>query len=281
MEARGDNTITTTRNSDELVVCLTDTPFEEYKIQGRTVYVKREDLCCPDGPPFSKMRGLFLHLQKQEAQRIGVLDTIHSKAGWAAAYVCKLLGKRCINFFPEYEEHVPLRGPQLNSKIQGAELYPLKRGRSAILWYRARKLLKEIDRNAYLLPNGLQLEESIEETKRVVELTPTSLLGGSWVVSASTGTIAKGVYDGLFDWKYLSIPTAELIVHLGYSRSIKKMQEKMPLSHIIDEGYAYKDKIDYPCPFPCNPYYDLKAWKWLNEHIEKLADPIVFYNIGS
>lgn len=278
MEATRNDSGTIVRNGDELVVCLTDTAFEEYEIQGRTVYVKREDLCCPDGPPFSKMRGLFLHLQKQEAKTIGVLDTVHSKAGWAAAYVCKLLKKYCINFFPEYKEYESLRAPQLNSRLQGAELYPLKPGRSAILWHRARKLLKEIDEYAYLLPNGLQLEESVEETKRVVGLTPRELLGGSWVVSASTGTIAQGVSEGL---NQLFPTYTELIVHLGYSRSIEKMQQKIPGAKIIDEGYAYKDMIDYPCPFPCNPYYDLKAWKWLNEHIHWLHDPIVFYNIGS
>jgi len=42
-------------------VLLRDTSVEEYD----GIYVKREDLCAPEGaPPFSKIRGLVKHLEK-------------------------------------------------------------------------------------------------------------------------------------------------------------------------------------------------------------------------
>jgi hypothetical protein len=33
-------------------------------------------------------------------------------------------------------------------------------------------------------------------------------------------------------------------------------------------------------PFPCNPYYDLKAWEWLMKNKGQLEEPILFWNIG-
>ena len=46
---------------------LRDTPVEEYD----GIYVKREDLCAPEGaPPFSKIRGLVKHSRKAETRRL-------------------------------------------------------------------------------------------------------------------------------------------------------------------------------------------------------------------
>jgi hypothetical protein len=48
---------------------------------------------------------------------------------------------------------------------------------------------------------------------------------------------------------------------------------------VVDEGYAYGDRVDVACPFPCDPYYDLKAWKWLTAREPR--EGILFWNIGS
>jgi len=50
---------------------------------------------------------------------------------------------------------------------------------------------------------------------------------------------------------------------------------------IIDAGFEYTDKETFKCPFPCNPYYDRKAWRWLAENINSLAKPLLFWNIGA
>ena len=58
---------------------VNNTPVEQYKIDGRTIHVKREDLCCPyPGPSFSKMRGVVAHIENRPEQVIGGLDTFHS-----------------------------------------------------------------------------------------------------------------------------------------------------------------------------------------------------------
>ncbi len=52
------------------------------------------------GPSFSKIRGVVAHIKNRPESVIGVLDTYHSKAGHAVAYVCNHLGRQCVDFWP-------------------------------------------------------------------------------------------------------------------------------------------------------------------------------------
>ena len=54
-----------------------------------------------------------------------------------------------------------------------------------------------------------------------------------------------------------------------------------PRMRVIDYNYEYRYKEEVDCPFPCNPYYDRKAWKWLLDKLPKLKQPILFWNIGA
>jgi hypothetical protein len=251
------------------------------------VLVKREDLCCPaPGPPFSKMRGVITHLAARPEQLFGVLDTYHSKAGWAVAYAASLLGKRSINFWPRYKGEVEgeIRYAQQKSQELGAELVAIPAGRSAILYHRVRKLLA--GSGAYLVPNALKLEESTEETAN--EVLRTDFTGiRSLVVSASSATIAAGVLKGLAKLRL----RPQVFIHLGYSRSeaavCQLLQRTAPgfpeaLVSIIDEGYEYSDQARgaLKAPFPCNEFYDLKAWQWLKTK-QWPSRSVMFWNIGS
>lgn len=256
----------------------------------KTVWVKREDLCSPPpGPPFAKMRGVFDHVQAQEARVIGVLDTAHSQGGWAVAYACSLLGKRCINFYPvrKAEQSLPVRPYQINARRLGADLHPLPAGRSAILYHTAKACTREA--GGYMMPNALKLPETVQSVAAEVLRTNVAPFRAV-VVSASSGTIAAGVYKGLAESRLKDFPT--LYVHMGYSRSedaVRTYIEQMSgyeasESHlkVIDEGYAYADEVrtPSPCPFPSNPFYDAKAWSWLYRKRDELPGPVLFWNIG-
>lgn len=289
----------------ELVV--KGTPWEIYDINGIPVYVKREDLCCPPpGPSFSKIRGVEMMLKGMEpGTPIGVLDTYHSKAGWGVAWICHALGLSCYNFYPVYKRECingfdlyshELRPNQQRCLKLGAQLRPLAAGRSAILYHHATAALgRATGDRGIMMPNGLKLYETVDATAaEVEEFTPTELLRGTWVVSVSSGTICAGVLQALV------YEDVDVVAHMGYSRSEDKARAYMldmaclksfdredvideiaNRLDIVDEGYAYKDGISYPCPFPCNEYYDLKAWKWLTDNVTRLRQPIVFWNIGS
>lgn len=271
-----------------------NTPWECYPVAGRPVWVKREDLCARVGPPFSKMRGLVAHLRKRPETTFGVLDSYHSQAGWAVAAACQALDRRAIVFYPEMRHEPGWRTSQEEAARMGAEIVPLTAGRSAILWFRARAALAARDPAAHLLPNGLTLDESVAATAGELHAnTPPALLGpaAAWVVSVSSGTIAAGVAGGLTTRRF----RGRLVLHLGYDRSVAQVRAFLaqrafgdpdfpfPFEILtVNEGYAYRDRVAEPAPFPCNEYYDRKAWHWIRRDPMALRpnDPVVMWNIG-
>jgi hypothetical protein len=267
------------------------TPFRPYEVCGRVIQVKREDMCV-GGPRFSKMRGVAEHIIRRPEDRFGVLDTFHSKAGWGTAFLCSHLGRKAVVFYPIYKDDCGLRIQQREARKCGAELVGLTAGRSAVLYHSAKKILAEKYPGAYMLPNALKLQESVDETANELCLTtPQEFLhGANWIVSISSGTIAAGVIKGL----ELLGAKVTVWLHMGYSRpagSVRKyIYEKagpngIPI-RIVDEHYEYKDRAKCDVPFPCNPYYDLKAWRWLRHQIETgrrdfEQAQIIFWNIGA
>lgn len=288
-------------NSSSLRV-VKGTPLQTVMVHGIPVLVKREDLCCPHpGPSFSKIRGVYAHLRKRPESVIGVLDTLHSKAGWAVSYVCKALGKRVFNYYPVYKSKPDeFRLPQRIAREYGASLVPLPAGRSAVLYHSAKRDVMGRSADAYMMPNALKLYESVTENRDELLRTAKNLpKTGTMIISMSSGTVAAGVMAGLRDAGLLGSSLFHhgdwrVVLHMGYSRSddacrryISAMAGDLDwrFIHFVDQGYAYADKVDVEVPFPCNEYYDAKAWKWLlNEQITRQLDakgPIVFWNIGA
>lgn len=273
---------------------INDTPIETYCVHGIPVLVKREDLCCPfPGPSFSKMRGVYAHMRSRPEQVIGVLDTFHSKAGWAVSYCARELRKQVVNFWPRFKADPAeglARDQQRYAEALGATLVDLPAGRSSVLYHQAKKALSRFP-DSYMMPNALKLPESVAENAaeamRSAALLPSE---GTLVISISSGTVASGIVRGLTQAGVLQ--NYSIIFHMGYSRPEGAAREYIRNSSLvfdsffwrfIDDGYGYKDAapaMDYP--FPCNPHYDAKAWHWLSqlENIKTLKTPIVFWNIG-
>jgi hypothetical protein len=278
-------------------MCVSGTPLEHHPDLG--LWVKREDLCCPGGPNFSKARGVWAHIMNRPERIIGVLDTSHSQGGWAVAKACRILGRTCHNFYPwtkkqqlDWEAEpmgTPMSVPlvQQKSRELNAILRPLPAGRSAILYHRARAYMQNLQ-GGYMMPNALKLPESVDETAReLLQHTPVVDVG-CILVSASSGTLAAGVLRGMqaLGW---DLP---LIVHMGYSRPehavvsyIRKMagvDDGSPQVIVVDEGYSYADAARPGATpgFPCNQYYDLKALRWWVAQGRAQWGQALFWNIG-
>ena len=255
-----------------------NTPVEDYRKE-YGLLVKREDLAClRPGPQFSKTRGVYARVSSREEQLIGVLDTSHSQAGWAVARACQILGKRCINFYPQYKTDTAIREPQQQAKALGAELHALPAGRSCILYHAARKLTEE--QSGYMMPNALKLEESIRETaQETLGIAPPDNV----LIPISSGTIAAGVIRG-----FGTAPT--YLIHLGYSRPVEAVRRYLetasgvlaPTLEFIDERYSYKDSArpGLTPPWPCNIYYDLKTFRWWTENRQYYPGKTLLWNIG-
>lgn len=260
-----------------------NTPLEDYR-EEYGLWVKREDLACyKPGPQFSKTRGVFAHIKTRTEKVIGALDTRHSQAGHAVARACQILGKRCINYYPEFKHEPGHRAPQEAAKSLGAELVGLPAGRSAILYHAAKKHC--LAEGGYMMPNALKLVESVFETAKEVNYLPPGFRPDNVLIPISSGTIAAGVIRGFnavgHHPKYL--------IHLGYGRSLSEvaryLEEQSGVDAnivLIDENYAYKDvAMPGPTPpWPCNEHYDLKAFRWWLHFRIAYPGETLFWNIG-
>jgi Pyridoxal-phosphate dependent enzyme len=277
----------------------TSTPVEDHR-DSLGLWVKREDLSSPPpGPPFSKMRGVMAHIAKRPEGVIGVLDTFHSQAGHAVAAACAELGKKCVNFYPVFKKAPGPHQAQLRAQELGAVLSPLLAGRSAVIYHQARAHLKEAFPEAYMMPNALKLEESVSETAAEVHRTAIPLGVNRIILPASSGTIAAGVIRGVKEDVLLT--GIQFIVHMGYSRPERAVRDYLAEASgfsceqednvlVVDEGYGYRDqaKSDFPPPpWPCNPYYDLKAFRWWQRQLQlkrimrqELLGEALLWNIG-
>jgi hypothetical protein len=270
-----------------------NTPTEDHTA-AFGLWVKREDQACKaPGPQFSKTRGVFAHVKARPEEVIGVLDTFHSQAGHAVARACQILGKRCVNFYPEYKHQPGFRPPQERARELGAELVGIPAGRSSVIYHTARRLLAERAPGAYLMPNALKLPESVDETAKEVRHLPEGVEFQTVLLPSSSATIAAGVIKG-FSARRTGLGP-RFIVHLGYSRSTEAVMDYIAemtgldrrtlpsVVTIVDEGYNYKDKSrpgETP-PWPCNPYYDLKAFRWwLREGRAQYPGNTLLWNVG-
>jgi len=269
------------------------TPIERYEVKGQMVYVKRDDLAAPyPGPPFSKVRGLMPVLErmkKEGKEAAGYTETSVSMAGWGVAWGCALLGLRAIIFDPQYKETPPLLAYHRQRWEEfGAEIRPIKAGMARVNWNISRnRLAKEFGDKADLLPLGLQFPETITATEEEARLTVQASVPDfrSVVVNIGSGTIAAGLGRVFKD--------ATIYGVMGRtgdrSRKLSVISKKGGLIvggfmgqdfQLVDPGWEYSERSEADCPFPCHPWYDLKAWQWLVEHIEALEPPVLFWNIG-
>ena len=282
------------------------TLIQEFILGKHRIYVKREDLACPSpGPPFAKVRGLYPVLQKAKKQGItvfGYMETSVSMAGWGLSYFCKEMGLKAVIFYPRYK-----KGERDNQLFQfeqwkkfGAEVLPLEKpNRLMINWYRGRILLKNKYPDAVMLPQGLPFEETIqsvaEETVKDYKLFQNIK---TIVICIGSGVMCAGILRGLFLIRelYNIQIKPEIFGVLISPKNTKTMKKKIfkmakvfetgffsfqGKLRILDSEYQYTDIENCECPFPCNIYYDRKAWKWLNNNIHKIHQPLLFWNIGA
>lgn len=273
------------------------TPIEKYYIGNKPIYVKREDLASPpDAPTFSKIRGLLPHIKKLKDQgfkHIGYTETTISMAGWGVAWACKFWGLKCIIYEPVYKCDRPdlevLTKHRDNWIRLGAQVVQIPAGRAKINFYKSKTHLERNYPSSRMLPLGLPLEETIEETAKVANGVRNNNDFECVIVNVGSGTICSGLVRGM----------RKILIYgiMGRTGSVKNKKAQIfqkagiiggggffgrDSLAIIDPGYQYTEKAKGEAPFPCHPYYDLKAWNWLVDNIERFNDlKVLFWNIGS
>lgn len=300
--------------SKEIRMIIDGTPVERYSgISCPEVWVKREDLSCPPpGPPFSKMRGIKPYLEKLKRSgitRVGYVETSVSMAGWGVAWIGNQIGMDVIIFDPQ-QKNVPstLKIHREKWKEFGATIIPVPPGRSKINWYRARNFLdKNYPKNeTVLLPLGLPLEETLIATAQEFLSTENISSFSSIVCAIGSGTIFSGIIRGVKAVRSLVDNAFSPLLVGVLTRNGISLDKKMevirgksryhpmvddPISMvIIQSNYSYSkpaslcERKQLPS-FPCNPYYDLKAWEYIvdrwPDHQYWCDKKILFWNIGA
>lgn len=277
---------------------MSHTPVEKYEVKGKTVWVKREDLCGPgEAPPFSKIRGLYEHLLRKKDEgvhTVAYVETSVSMAGWGVAWACKKLNLRCVIFDPT-EKAPPLihnfhrkRWAELD-----AEVRPIPPGRATVNYHLAKKALPE-DAGVYLMSLGLPLEESVRATEsefihtieRQIPIRPRTV-----VTCIGSGTICAGIVRALPRYPDIHlIGVMSRTGNLSLKRTSIIQKSKVPFFlipdlpsrfEVVDPGWEYTEPCYIKTPFPCHPYYDKKAWDFLVKKVYSFKEPILFWNIGS
>lgn len=266
----------------------TDTPLEEYKIKGRSVWVKRDDLM-GDGihlPPWGKMAAIYELVNKyiDKSKPLTHLSVDGSWSGWTLAAVCEDLGIEFYYSHPDSKKISKQLLSEVKEKYPNCKFNPIKPNMMAIMYNSLKKQARE--KGWQMLPYAFDhdfykdyLKDRIQPYKHFKNL----------VVSSGSGVTISGLLKGFFEEELKEFwPQTEKrawTTCVSSESSIKKMFKKNGLAQLpIDirkSEYDFDDRLEwYETPFPCNQFWDIKQWKWLEENIDKLDGDILFWNIG-
>ena len=262
------------------------TPVEEHILKDRRILVKRDDLMGDNNilPPWGKMSGINRLLDNLNPKYPLIHLAVNgSWSGWALSYLCKQKDIKFIYAYPPsktYSEFI------LNkAKQNDCEFYELKPNMMAILYNRVKKYAKQND--IQMLPYAFDHIDYRNELKNRAEKVFKEHLVDHLVISAGSGVTSSGIVQAFAPGNDLfsnSSKQAQVITVSNESTIHKKYK-----SHSISSGnininkspFEFNDMMDdYWVPFPCNGTWDRKAWKWLEQNIEKLEGDILFWNIG-
>lgn len=298
---------------------VNNTPVELHVFNTFKYWVKREDKACEKpGPPFAKIRGLLPFmgsLKNQGIEYVSYMDTSISMAGWGISYVAKQLGMKAVLFYPLYKDGLRHNQFRLIPKWHefGAIVHPLETPtQRQINIIRAKKRFQSnmagMGSRGYWLPDGLKLTETIYAVSKEARVTfDENKKFNNIVINVGSGVMLAGVLMGLSMSKkrvdniyavatHKGTKLIELrkkVLKLANVKDInvhpKLFDQRVPLQSItsnlqfISTHYDYSEKVsdDLLCDFPCNPYYDKKAWEFLINNSEYLCNEnTLFWNIG-
>jgi 1-aminocyclopropane-1-carboxylate deaminase/D-cysteine desulfhydrase-like pyridoxal-dependent ACC family enzyme len=261
-----------------------ETPVEKFYVEGREIFVKRDDLYgVPPCPPLGKLRGLRILLKElnERGQRlVGCWDTRISKLGQGlAAAALEFPRMRTIVSYPT-RRGAPTPPAVMAAEKLGATIHPVPGGRIAISFARARNYIES--KGGVMLPFGLECEEAVEGVAREAARLDPELAAGTIVLCCGSGVTLAGLLTGL-------PRTPRRIIGLSSGRSLSKIESCVRrhvgvLPHALelhDAMMPYSEVPDVECPFPSHPNYDLKAWHHLVENLNDYSDPVLFWNIGA
>lgn len=272
-----------------MVLGLTeDTPLEEYKIKGRSVWVKRDDLM-GDGinlPPWGKMAAIYRLVDKyvDKSKPLTHLSVDGSWSGWTLAAICEDLGIEFYYSHPDSKKISQELLGEVKEKYSSCKFNPIRPNMMSIMYNSLKKQAKE--EGWQMLPYAFDhdfymdyLSDRIQPYNHFKNL----------VISSGSGVTLSGLSKGFFreELKEFWPQTDKKIwtTCVSSENSINKMLKKNGLSQLpIDvrkSEYDFDNRMEeYKAPFPCNQFWDIKQWHWLENNIDSIEGDILFWNVG-
>jgi len=192
-----------------------------------------------------------------------------NKVGWgpiSLAYVCKKYNKKATCFWANRKE--PTWHQKEYMKYDGIIEW-VKMGMLNVTLSRAEKYKNESPDTRRTLPLGLEHEwvlGSIIKVARKLDVKPDVV----WTVGSS-GTLNRGLQ--------LAFPDAEChVIQTGH----KMNERQIGRAKLWETKYKYDKPVkeEEAPPFPSAPEYDAKAWKIIQENMDK-SKTNLFWNVAA
>ena len=265
-----------------------DTPLEEYKIKGRSVWVKRDDLM-GDGinlPPWGKMAAIYELVKKyvDPNKPLTHLSVDGSWSGWTLAAVCEDLGIEFYYSHPDSKKISQELLGEVKERYTKCKFNPIRPNMMSIMYNSLKKQAGEM--GWQMLPYAFDHDFYKDYLKQRIQ--PYSNFK-NLVISSGSGVTLSGLAKGFFreELKEFFPQTDKKIwtTCVSSENSIKKMLKKNGLSQLPIEvrksEYDFDNRMnDYRAPFPCNQFWDIKQWHWLENNIDSIEGDILFWNVG-
>lgn len=270
---------------------LVQTPIEIYKLKGKDVHVKRDDLVGNGTtlPRWAKIEGIRRILESDEIDKdkpLVHLSVYGSWTGWTLSELCKEYGIEFISAYPDSKTYPP----EILEKIKGngAVLYPMKPNMMKLLENKLGGIAKREgwQQLPYAFNHPTYVNYMQSRMAEVLEKENFDHL----VISIGSAVTASGLIREFLqykDWKDLlnnkrkvhaitmsSVASTKKILNFNKAGDLNNI-------NIYKSPYEFNDFMDdYEVPFDCNEFWDKKMWYWLEENIESLDGKILFWNIG-
>lgn len=262
-----------------------DTPVETYKVGKAEILVKRDDLMGDNKklPPWGKLHALKNVIASLDDRPLIHLNVFGSWSGWALSKLAKKQEVHVVHpitkkFKPEYLDKV---------ENAGGTLVPIRHNMMRVLYAQTGNIAKE--RGFQMLPYAFSCKEYLSPTARRIsaELFDIALEHGridNLVVSSGAGVTVTALAKAfLRHYPKGKVYTICVSSEDSITKTLKQWEMHERGIHIVKSEYEFGDvmpKVAAP-PFPCNQFWDKKAWHWLTEN-ESLfrRKKTLFWNLG-
>lgn len=256
--------------------------MEPHRVGKLHVHVCRDDLQGDNKklPPWGKLlylKGLVAKLDKKKP--LIALNVYGSWSGWALSAFCK-------------ENGLPFRMVHPNTKLitdeylekvtsNGGELHPLRPNMMAVLGAQMRNYGNEHGYQylPYAFDHSVYLNACC---KRMTEFLQIHGPYDNLVISSGSGVTTTAAVNAFLR----NNPAGKVFaITVGTVGGVTKTLTNRGRMHenvsIIQSPWKFNDLMkDRGAPFPCNQFWDKKAWCWLEDNASSLKGQTLFWNLG-